>query len=100
MIKTIIKDGYIHCNCILLTEEELSQRKESLRQDAMKFLNETRPEDNIDHIIYYHDERDVDNNITLAWLYYNMVGLSHETFIQRTKDLSGEIGEVHRSEYD
>lgn len=102
MIWTVLKtyEGQIYCDAVSLTEEELEQRKECLRKDAQKFLDQVADNEDVDHIVYYHDDRDKDGNIQTATLYYNMIGMNHKTFLERSKNVSGEIGEVHRSDIE
>ena len=92
MIKGIINTGSIYCDTVLLTGKEVVERRNALRKDAVKFLEEN----NIDHIIYYADKRDENDNITEATFYYNMVGLDDKTFFERTKNYKGYIGAVHK----
>lgn len=92
MITGIINTGSIYCDTVILTGKEVVERRNALRKDAIKFLKET----NADHIIYYADERDENDNITKATFYYNMIGLDDKTFFERTQHFKGYVGAVHK----
>lgn len=94
LIHTTIDRGDVLCNAISLSAHELKKRKCALRSDAMKFLDESG--DDISYVVYYHDSRDEEGHVIHATLHYNMVGLTKEEFEERSKHVTGEIGEVHR----
>lgn len=88
----IIDTGSRYCQTVFLSGKEVVERRNKLRADAFKFLKEN----DVDHIIYYSDERDADGNIVKAWFYYDMVGMDDKTFFDRTKNYNGFIGAVHK----
>lgn len=94
LVDTTIDTGHVMCNAVSLSEYELEKRKSALREDALRFLDEA--DDDISYLVYYHDSRDKEGNIIHATLHYNIVGLTKEEFEERSKHITGEIGEVHR----
>lgn len=92
LIDTIIDTGSYYCNAVSLSEAELESRKATMHIDALKFLSEN----DVDYIVYYHDNRSEAGEILRATLHYNMVGLSKEQFDSRSKEVSGQIGYVTR----
>lgn len=93
MIKTIIKRENNFCETVYMSVRELVSLKKLLHENAIEFLKQNSE---IEHIIYYADERNNDGEITLARLYYCMLDMDEETFFNRTKNYAGYIGAVHR----
>lgn len=89
--------AYIHDTDLMIHREQMSVKdivklRNELRGQAFLFLSSHDD----DHVVYYYDVRDEEDNIKEAHFYYMMPGLSDEQFYERTKNITGFIGAVHR----
>lgn len=77
-----------------MTIEELHKKKIELSKYASQFLKEG----DYDHLLYYRDERNQEDEIEVAYLYYNMLGFTEEEFWEKVVPFNsrGYIGAIHK----
>jgi hypothetical protein len=74
-----------------MRREDFTATKQDFYDRALQTLKKT----DADHVVYCHIEYDDDGNVTCASFYSNLP-MDDDTFYERTKDLGGYIGAVHK----
>lgn len=72
---------------------ELLKNRAELSRSAGQIMRDLK--DKPDHLIYYYDKRDDNDNITEAWMYYDLVPLTDEQYYDRTANINGYVGAYH-----
>ena len=83
-----------------LTLKELVAERTRLRGEAFKIIKEHADDPNFQHLMYYRDVRNEEDEIERAYLYSSMIPFTDEMLYKAVDGLTqkGFYGVVHRHE--